>query len=89
MNTPGQEVATNDPNTIQVATAASSPAVANGAAAPAPYAGAARPPGGPVSSGKEQSLGVGTEGEVAVWKGRYSFKNFIMRIVIRTVVTIA
>lgn len=89
MNTPGQEVTTNDPNTIQVTAAASAPAATNGAGAPHPSAGARPQP--PVGAPCEdnQSLGVGTEGETSVWKGRYSFKNFIMRIVVRTGVTLA
>lgn len=89
MNTPGPEAATNDPGTIQLTTAAASPAAVNGAVAPASPVGVPGPPPAPLSSGQDRCLGVGTEGEVSVWKGRYSYKNFIVRFVVRLAVTVA
>ncbi len=89
MNTPGPKAATNDPSTIQVMTSGSPPAAANGAAAPVSSVGVPAYPPGAAAAQQDPSLGVGTEGEVSVWKGRYSFKNFVVRIVVRMVLTVA
>ena len=95
MNTPGANPITNDPSLVQVTAAASSPTTVNGAGAPVSpvgvpgSSGAPASAGSPASAGQDQSLGVGTEGEVSVWKGRYSFKNFYVRIVVRMAVTVA
>ncbi len=89
MSTPVSRSSTDKPNTIQVTTAVWSPGPAKGAAAPVSPVGVPGSPAAPASTTQDQSLGVGTEGEVSVWKGRYSFKNFFVRILVRIVVTAA
>ncbi len=50
------------------------------------------PAGGPAVETQAKDVtthGVGTEGEIDLWTARYSMKNFIGRIVVRIVLTIA
>ena len=89
MSTPVSQSVTNDPESIHVARATSAPGAANGAAAPGSPVGVPGTQAAPATSGQGQSLGVGTEGELSVWKGRYSFKNFFVRMLVRIVVTVA
>jgi membrane protein YdbS with pleckstrin-like domain len=85
-----------DPNTIQVAAAPSDPARVSAAntavkATDAPAAGREYPPppSPAMRAHEDEASGVGTEGEKTVWVARYSFKNFIGRIAMRVLVTIA
>ncbi len=81
----------NDPITTGTAKSASPSAAAavSGALAPNTSAGPMRAQGELNPAAQEQSLGVGTEGEVSIWKGRYSLKNFILRTIVRVLVTAA
>ncbi len=68
--------------------------VAGLAPAPAPPQGAGAgpveaPTSGQAGSQEPVQAGVGVEGEFTVWEGRYSLKNFLGRLVLRSVVTFA
>jgi membrane protein YdbS with pleckstrin-like domain len=45
-------------------------------------------PDGSPSPAQLEALGTGTEGEVDVWMGHYSLKNFIPRVVVRVLLTV-
>jgi hypothetical protein len=83
MNTSRHDVSTSDPGTVQGTTSDPVPTVAPGAGSQGPFGTASQLPGGPLPAAEQPDLGVGTEGEFSVWDGRYSFKNFIMRIVVK------
>ncbi len=88
------QVTTED---VDQATASASPAPAQdlspGSQAPQPDRDEAPPPKrDAAATQKPKNLpepGVGIEGEFIVWEGRYSFKNFIGRLVFRVVATVA
>jgi membrane protein YdbS with pleckstrin-like domain len=86
MNPQSDAPASPDPGTIQVSTAGPDGAVIT---APAPPVGGQGPQVvAPEGETQQEALGVGTEGEETVWTARYSFKNFVGRIVLRTIATI-
>ena len=87
MSTPVPRSDTDEPTSIQVTTIEPTKAT-NGPGTPAASVPSEGLPAAPASAGQDQSQGVGTEGEVSVWIGRYSFKNFVMRLLVRTVVTV-
>ena len=70
------------PMIIQASTAEASAETIPGLDRPAPAGDAGARPGEPISPGQQESLGVGTEGEVSVWTGHYSYKNFVLRTVV-------
>jgi len=89
MNHPqAQGPATAAPMIIQASTAEASAETIPGLDRPPPAGDAGAKPGEPISPGQQESLGVGTEGEVSVWTGHYSYKNFVLRTVFRVLVTI-
>jgi membrane protein YdbS with pleckstrin-like domain len=86
MNPQSEAPTTPDPGTIQVATVGPEGAVVT---APAPPFGGQGPQvATPQGETQQEALGVGTEGEETVWTARYSYKNFVGRVLLRTVVTI-
>jgi hypothetical protein len=87
MNPHDQDIAQVNPHVVQVATTTFPPGAAANGASNTPV-NPQSPPGGPESLERLEILGTGTEGEVGVWTGRYSFKNFIGRIAVRTLVTV-
>jgi len=86
MNPQSDAPATPDPGTIQVSTAGPDGAVITTPTLPVGGQG----PQAEVPQGETQqeALGVGTEGEETVWTARYSFKNFVGRILLRILVTV-
>jgi membrane protein YdbS with pleckstrin-like domain len=87
MNPHDQDVAQMNPHVVQATTTSYPPGI--------PASGTAVQPvesqpiaGGPQSAQQLEALGTGTEGEVDVWMARYSFKNFVVRIAFRTIVTL-
>ena len=87
MNPHDQDVAHEDLHGVQVATTSFPPGAALRATSTHPVSSLS-PPGGPQSPEELEALGTGTEGEVDVWTGQYSLKNFSARIAIRSLVTV-
>jgi len=85
MNPQSEAPATPDPGTIHVSTAGPNGVVAT-AQAP-PVAGQGPQAQAPQGETQQEATGVGTEGEETVWTARYSFKNFVGRILLRIGVT--
>lgn len=52
------------------------------------YLGATPAASNPAASGNQADHGVGIEGEETVWTGRYSYKNYTVRFLLRTIATI-
>jgi len=85
MNPQAEAPATPDAGTIQVSTAGPDGAVVTAPAAP--VGGQGPQVEAPQGETQQEALGVGTEGEETVWTARYSFKNFVGRILLRILVT--
>jgi len=79
--------ATPDPGTIQVSTAGPDGAVVT--TPTLPVGGQGPRPEVPQGETRQEALGAGTEGEETVWTARYSYKNFVGRILLRIGVTAA